>query len=308
MSQRVRLTVSLKKKPRLNASVLRWYRRNGRTLPWRNENDSYRVLVSEVMLQQTQVSRVLTKYPQFLKRFPSLKKLATAKTSDVIKAWEGMGYNSRALRLKRLAETVLNEHHGTLPRSIRELEELPGIGRYTAHAVACFSFGMHVPVVDTNIKRVLTRVFPPKRRTPAQKERDIWILAESLLPRQHSHDWNQALMDLGATVCTAARPKCNLCPLIDLCQSAHQVRRKKSGETKSEPGRGGIPNRIYRGRTIQALRELKTQKGLTISALAWKIKPDFKSGDREWLNALLRGLQKDGLVHLHARNRISLPE
>ena len=300
--------MSLKQKPLLNAKVLRWYRKNGRDLPWRNEHDPYRVLVSEVMLQQTQVSRVLTKYPRFLNRFPSMKRLANARSSDVIKAWEGMGYNSRALRLQRLAETVLSEHHGKLPESIQELEALPGIGRYTAHALACFSFGKHVPVVDTNIRRVLTRVCPPKGRAPARKEEEIWILAESLLPRQHSHDWNQAVMDLGATVCTAAQPKCDFCPLIELCPSAHKVRRRKAGTTKPEPGRGGIPNRIYRGRTIQALRELKTLEGLTPSALARRIKPDFKSIDRRWFEALLRGLQKDGLVHIRAGKGISLPE
>ena len=297
----------LKNKSLLTANVVRWYRKNGRELPWRNESNPYRILVSEFMLQQTQVSRVLTKYPQFLKRFPSLKTLARAKTSDVIKAWEGLGYNNRALRLQRLAITVLNEHRGRLPGSIQELNALPGIGRYTAHALACFSFGQHVAVVDTNIKRVLARISPPNRRTPAPEE-DLWVLAESLLPQRHSHDWNQALMDLGATICTAARPKCDLCPLVKLCPSAHQVRGRKPGPGKSERGRDGIPNRIYRGRTIQALRELRTRETMTFFALARKIKPDFKSVDRRWFASLLRDLQKDGLIHLRAGNRISLPE
>ena len=259
------------------------------------------------MLQQTQVSRVLTKYPLFLQRFPSLKKLARSRTSDVIKAWEGMGYNSRALRLQKLAVTVMEIHRGRLPASIRELEALPGIGRYTAHALACFSFGHHVPVVDTNIKRVLTRVCLPKSRTPALEE-DIWILAESLLPRRQSHDWNQALMDLGATICTAAHPRCNFCPLADLCPSAHQVRRRKPAATKSEPERDGIPNRIYRGRTIQALRKLKTHQAMTRSALARKVKPDFKLIDRRWFESLLRGLEKDGLIRNDTENKVSLPD
>jgi len=259
------------------------------------------------MLQQTQVSRVLTKYPQFLKRFPSLKTLARATTSDVIKAWEGLGYNNRALRLQRLAITVLNEHRNTLPGGIKELEALPGIGRYTAHALACFSFGQRVPVVDTNIKRVLTRISPPNGRTPAPKE-DVWVLAESLLPQRHSHDWNQALMDLGATICTAAQPKCDLCPLVKLCPSAYRVRRRKPSPAKSEQGRDGIPNRIYRGRTIQALRELRTRETITFFALARKIRTDFKSVDRRWFASLLRGLQKDGLICIHAGNRFSLPE
>jgi A/G-specific adenine glycosylase len=308
LSQRRRLNITLKRKSLLTAKVLRWYRRNGRVLPWRNERDPFRILVSEVMLQQTQVSRVLTKYQPFLRRFPSLKRLAKAKTSDVIKAWAGMGYNSRALRLQKLAEAVLERHRGRLPGSIKELEALPGIGRYTAHALACFSFGQHVPVVDTNIKRVLTRVCAPKGRIQVPEEDDIWILAESLLPQRQSHDWNQALMDLGATVCTAAQPRCDLCPLVNLCPSAHQVRRSKPAATKSEPGRDGIPNRIYRGRTIQALRELKTQKAMTRSALASIIKPDFTSADGRWFDSLLRGLEKDGLIHIRAGNKISLPE
>jgi len=308
LSKRRKLDITLKHKSLLNARVLRWYRKNGRELPWRNEHDPYRILVSEVMLQQTQVSRVLTKYSRFLLRFPSMKRLAKARTSHIIKAWEGMGYNNRALRLQRLALAVSEKHNGGLPQSIEELEALPGIGRYTAHALACFSFGQRVPVVDTNIRRVLTRVLPPRGRTSSPGEEEIWILAESLLPRQHVHDWNQALMDLGATICTAAHPRCNLCPLADLCPSAHQVRRRKPAVTKSEPGRGGIPNRIYRGRTIQALRELKTREVMTSSALARKIKPDFKSVDRRWFESLLRGLEKDGLVRINTRNKVSLPD
>jgi A/G-specific adenine glycosylase len=260
------------------------------------------------MLQQTQVSRVLTKYPRFLKRFPSLKRLANARISDVIKAWEGMGYNNRVLRLQRLAVTVLDEHRGRIPESIQELEALPGIGRYTAHALACFSFGQQVPVVDTNIKRVLTRFCYPRSRRPTPKEEDIWDLAASLLPRRHSHDWNQALMDLGATICTAAQPKCDLCPLVDLCPSAHRVSQRKRAARKPEPGRDGIPNRIYRGRTIQALRELKTCSGMTRTVVARKIKPNFTSVDRRWLESLLQGLQNDGLIQIRSGNRISLPE
>jgi A/G-specific adenine glycosylase len=304
---RTRSNTALKRRPLLIVRVLRWYRKNGRQLPWRNEENPYRILVSEVMLQQTQVSRVLTKYPRFLEQFPSLKRLANARTSDVIKAWEGMGYNNRALRLQKLAVTVLDEHQGRIPGNIQELEALPGIGRYTAHALACFSFGQQVAVVDTNIKRVLTRLRSLQSRNQEPKEEDIWELAESLLPRQRAHDWNQALMDLGATICTAARPKCDLCPVVDLCPSAHRVSQRKRATRTPEPGRDGIPNRIYRGRTIQALRELKTPGGITRFALARRIKPDFTSIDRRWLESLIRGLQKDGLIHIRAGNRISLP-
>jgi A/G-specific adenine glycosylase len=302
------MDITPRQKSLIIVRILRWYRKYGRDLPWRNVHDPYRILVSEVMLQQTQVSRVLTKYRGFLRRFPSLRRLAKAKTSDVIKSWEGMGYNSRALRLQKLAVIILEEHKGKLPESIQELETLPGIGRYTAHALACFSFGQHVPIVDTNVKRVLTRVCHPRDRASVTGKEDIWDLADSLLPPQQSHDWNQALMDLGATICTAAQPRCNHCPLVDLCPSAHRVRRREPVTKKTEPGRGGIPNRIYRGRTIQALRELKTHGATTRSALARRVKPDFKSTDRPWFEFLLQALEKDGLIRIRARNRISLPE
>jgi A/G-specific adenine glycosylase len=259
------------------------------------------------MLQQTQVSRVLIKYPKFLAQFPSLKRLAAARTSDVIKAWEGMGYNNRVLRLQRLAATVIEKHNGRLPQHIHELEALPGIGRYTAHAVACFAFGQHVPVVDTNIKRVLTRFCFPKSQVVPNDD-VLWTLAHALLPSRKSHDWNQALMDLGATICTAARPACNLCPLVGICPSAHRVRARKPLTVKAEPARDGIPNRIYRGRIIQVLRELGTGKTLVSAALAQSVKPRFRSADRKWFESLLLGLQNDGLLQIRSGNKISLPD
>jgi A/G-specific adenine glycosylase len=299
--------LTLKRKSLLTDIVLRWYRKNGRQLPWRNERNPYRILVSEIMLQQTQVSRVLTKYPRFLGLFPSLKMLARARTSDVIKAWEGLGYNSRAPRLQRLAAVVFDKHRGRLPKSIPELRALPGIGRYTAHALACFAFGQRVPVVDTNIERVLSRVFPPKARSGAPGGNDTWALAESLLPRRHSQDWNQALMDLGAMICTSARPQCDICPLVELCRSAHMVQRSRTGAANSEPGRDGIPNRIYRGRMIQALREMKSGEAVTISALARRTKQDFRSVDRRWFDSLIRALEKDGLLCIKGGNKVTLP-
>ena len=260
------------------------------------------------MLQQTQVSRVLTMYPRFLKRFSSFRKLAFARTSDVIRAWQGMGYNNRALRLQKLSMIVTKNHGGKLPNTIPELEALPGIGRYTAHAIASFAFGQHVPIVDTNIRRVLMRLCHRESPRRHLRENDVWKLAESLLPRRHSHDWNQALMDLGSTICTAANPGCDICPLEKLCSSAHVVERRRAVAGRVERGRDGIPNRIYRGRIVQALRELKAGETIKRSALAGKIKPGFKSVDGRWLDSLLKGLKKDGLIRLHPRTKISLPD
>ncbi|MBI3578423.1 MAG: A/G-specific adenine glycosylase, partial [Ignavibacteriales bacterium] len=257
-------------KSEITRAVLRWYRNNGRRLPWRGIRDPYRILVSEVMLQQTQVSRVLIKYPQFLKRFPSFKSLADAKASDAIKAWQGMGYNNRVIRLQQLARTIIKNNQGRLPNDINELQKLPGIGRYTAHAVACLVFHEQVPVVDTNIIRVLSRLFPKKLKLNRQQRIEIeaiWETAEWLLPRNRAADWNQALMDLGAMVCTAANPKCSMCPVQSYCPSAFKTIRATTKSLKQEPKRDGIPHRIYRGRIIEALRNLNGKKSITASEL-----------------------------------------
>ena len=290
------------------ARVLRWYKKNGRSLPWRGERDPYRVLLSEVMLQQTQVVRVILKYPEFLEKFPSLSKLAHARSSVVIKAWRGMGYNNRALRLRRLAETVLNDFEGRIPSTVTDLMRLPGVGRYTAHAVACFAFHQRLPVVDTNISRVLQRLYPRSTRVDRPHESDAWDLATAHLPHSNTYDWNQALMDLGALVCTADSPRCGVCPLQRICPSAHRRQQRKPQRATAEPGREGIPNRIYRGRAIEILRDLKAGKTMHTSMLAKKVKEDYSSADRRWFSLLIKGLERDGLVRLRGKTQISLPE
>jgi A/G-specific adenine glycosylase len=202
------------RKSLITRSILRWFARSARKLPWRGEENPYRILVSEIMLQQTQVSRVLQKYPLFIRRFPSFSSLAVAKTSSVIREWKGMGYNNRAIRLQRLARIVKSQYRGMLPKSVEELQSLPGIGKYTAHALSYLVHGQNVPVVDTNIKRVLSRLF---RRD--EKNLGIWETAQSILPSRKAHIWNQALMDLGALICTAANPKCGICPVAGYCPS-----------------------------------------------------------------------------------------
>jgi len=296
-----------RKKRNIRSAVLKWYRSHERELPWRHEHNPYRILISEIMLQQTQVSRVLEQYPRFLKRFPTLGHLARARTSSVIRAWKGMGYNRRALRLQQLAQRVVAESDGALPRSVDALMLLPGIGRYTAHAVACLAFGCQVPVVDTNISRILRRLFPSKS-SPAGGHINLdWALAAELLPRRTASSWNQALMDLGATVCIASSPRCDQCPLLKLCPSAHSVSRVKKRSAKPEPGRGGIPNRIYRGRIVEALRTLRRGQSMTPGALARTAMNDFHRGDQQWFESLLDSLERDGLIRRHSRSQISLP-
>ena len=202
----------------LAGKLLAWYARHKRALPWRQAADPYRVWISEIMLQQTQVKTVIPYYRRWLARFPTIEALAAAAQSDVLAAWEGLGYYSRARNLHRAAQIVAAELGGELPRTVAQLLELPGIGRYTAGAIASIAFGVEAPVLDGNVKRVLARVFDIREDvgSPAAVKQ-LWALAESLLPRGRAGDYNQALMDLGATVCTPRAPSCAVCPLRALC-------------------------------------------------------------------------------------------
>src|SRR5579872_4755747 len=173
--------------------ILSWYDTFKRDLPWRGDPDPYHILVSEIMLQQTGIARVIPKYLAFLERFPTLNALAGASTADVLRQWHGLGYNRRALNLKRAAEAAVERFGGQLPHTVEELESLPGIGKYTARAVASFAFNLQVPVVDTNVRRVLS-AFAGRELS----ERETWDLAERVLPTGRAADWNQALMDYGA--------------------------------------------------------------------------------------------------------------
>lgn len=293
--------------------ILKWYNAHARQLPWRNTRDPYRILLSEVMLQQTQVSRVLQKYPMFLKSFPSFRSLAQARTSSVIRAWQGMGYNNRAVRLQRLAKQVVRVQRRRLPSDISQLELLPGIGKYTAHAIACFAFQQSVPVVDTNVFRVLRRVLPSafsRLRTRPAQQKKAWDLALTLLPPARAYDWNQALMDLGSTICTVSSPRCGDCPVHTLCSSAFKSTRPRKRDRLSERGRDGSPNRIYRGRIVEVLRRLNGRRWVTKSTIGQRIKTNFGKRDQRWLNTLLLNLERDGLVVTKERGNetlVSLP-
>ena len=210
--------------------LLAWYATAGRaTLPWRHTRDPYAVLVSEIMLQQTQVERVLPKYAEFIARFGSLEQLAAAPVAEVIQAWRGLGYNTRAVRLWGIARQAMAEHDGRLPDTLEGLMRLAGIGRYTAGAIACFAFGRPVATVDTNIRRVLWRVFrgiePARWPSGTAQQREALSLAEWALPAGRAYDWQQALMDLGATVCTSRRPACERCPLAGCCAAYAETAR-----------------------------------------------------------------------------------
>lgn len=250
-------------------AVLEWYAAHGRDLPWRRTRDPYAILVAEVMLQQTQVERVIAKWYAWLQRFPRLADLAAATRADAIRAWQGLGYNVRAVRLHDIACQCVAEFDGDLPSSVEELLRLKGVGPYTAAAVACFAYELPVAMVDTNIRRVLSRAFEVAPEA-------VEGMAQSVVPLDEPYAWSQALMDIGATLCRSREPLCLLCPLRDQCGGPRPVAR-----TRKPQGNFQASNRYVRGRILDALRS--TPEGLPVAEL----RAD-----------LVRGLVRDRLVEV----------
>lgn len=220
----------------LQTQLLRWYRRNGRDLPWRRTSDPYRILVSEVMLQQTQVDRVVGHYETFLRRYPTIAALAAAADTEVREAWDGLGYYARARNLHQTARRVVADCDGRIPDDPVAIRRLPGIGRYTAGAVLSIAFGRDAAILDTNAARVLARFFGVRTRgSRARTQARLWSLAEAVTPAGRAGDFNQAIMDLGATVCRARQRQCPLCPVRTACRSALPVtrprRRRRTAQT-----------------------------------------------------------------------------
>jgi A/G-specific adenine glycosylase len=208
--------------------LLAWYRRHGRDLPWRRTRDPYRILVSEVMLQQTQVDRVLPKYHEWLDRYPSFERLAAAPADEVVEAWYPLGYNIRPRRLHAIAREAVSTYAGTLPDDEATLRSFKGIGPYTAGAVRSFAFGHRAAILDTNVARVLFRVFVGRGDAKAHAmRRRLWAISRTVLPHRHVFDFNQALMDLGATVCSARKPGCPRCPLRGRCRTYPRLQRQR---------------------------------------------------------------------------------
>jgi A/G-specific adenine glycosylase len=205
---------------RLASRLLNWYRQHGRTLPWRGHPDPYAVWVSEIMLQQTRVEAVIPYFEKWMQLFPTIDDLANASEQDVLNAWEGLGYYSRARNLHKAAKIVADQYEGKLPRDPHTLRQLPGIGRYTVGAIASIAFGLDEPTLDGNLRRVFARLFDVG--VPADSpagEKILWELAEEHLPKGQAGDYNQALMDLGATICIPKNPRCLICPLMEICVS-----------------------------------------------------------------------------------------
>lgn len=205
---------------RFSTRLLNWYHKHKRTLPWRGHRNPYAVWVSEIMLQQTRVETVIPYFKRWMKLFPSVRALASASERDVLNAWEGLGYYSRARNFHKAAKIVIEKYGGKLPRDVDELRKLPGIGRYTAGALASILFGMDEPALDGNLKRVYARLFDVKKPVNSTEgEKLLWKIAHENLPKGRAADFNQALMDLGAMVCTPKNPRCEVCPLARDCKA-----------------------------------------------------------------------------------------
>jgi A/G-specific adenine glycosylase len=251
-------------------ALLSWWEANGRDLPWRRTRDPWAVLVSETMLQQTQVPRVETRYPQFLDEFPTPTACAAAPAGDVVRAWAGLGYNRRALNLHRCATAVVERHGGQLPDDLDALLALPGIGPYTARAILVFAFGRDVGLVDTNAGRFLSRAGAGRAVAPKEAQ----SLADSLVPPGRGWEWGQAVFDLGALVCVKRDPRCDVCPIVTECRWA------QAGFPAPDPvvGSAGISGRQStfegsdrqgRGRLVDALRSGPVALGDLAEVMGW---------------------------------------
>jgi A/G-specific adenine glycosylase len=205
-------------KPAFRRRLLAWYDAHARDLPWRSNRDAYRVWLSEIMLQQTRVAAVMVHYREFLHRFPTVEKLAAAREASVLASWSGLGYYRRARMLHAAAKVILRDHGGKLPSTVESLQTLPGIGRYTAAAIASIAFKEPVAVVDGNVERVLQR-FSGQRLAP----KELWTRANQLLAVRRPGDFNQAMMELGATLCTPRNPACSTCPVTQLCATRGEL-------------------------------------------------------------------------------------
>jgi len=290
----IRLSASEKKRFHIiQKELIEWYKSNRRQFSWRkNIRDPYEVLVCEVMGQQTQASRIEEFLPRFLKKFPTIRSLSSARQSEVIKQWQGLGYNRRALNLHRAAKELQSKHSSHFPNTEDELLELPGIGKYTARAILIFAFNKPVATVDVNIQRLLSRLCRkmPDRDTMLPSN-TIFELGESILPAKKSRLWHEALMDFGATICTKRNPKCNDCPLFDQCRSGRTlidlIDIPKKLSRNGEPKYFGQPRRIWRGKILKIIAEHEAASATMISKT---LQHSFPKSE---FSSLIRGILDD---------------
>jgi A/G-specific adenine glycosylase len=279
-------------------ALLRWYAAHGRaSLPWRVRREPYRTLISEFMLAQTQVERVVPKFEAFVVRFPGFAPLARASSADVLREWKGLGYNSRAVRLHRLANAVVERYCGTLPSASDALRSLPGVGPYTAAAIRAFAFDVDDVPIDTNVRRVVHRLAFGIENPPRATARELEKRARELLPSGRAHDWNSAMMDLGATICTARAPRCDACPLRDECAAAPvELAQLRAASRARAPVPFKRTARYARGRIVDRLRDLPPGQRISLLDLHGDLAPAIPERSVDDVRAFVAALERDGLV------------
>lgn len=280
-------------------AILAWFDERGREFPFRGVRDPYAIWVCETMAQQTQIERVAERWPKFLERFPTVEALAKASTADVLRAWRGLGYNRRALNLQRAARVVMSEHAGHLPRDLGMLQRLPGVGPYTARALAALAFDQPVGPVDTNVRRVLSRVVGGPKALPASA---LQRMADGAVPADRPADWTHAVMDLGASLCLPKNPRCAECPARRWCRFARAgIPSAVPVERHRRPAFAST-TRWLRGRLMDLLRDASREEWTVIV-------PPIGTHDSEAVLKALRQLEVEGLVEAHVREplRARLP-
>lgn len=278
----------------LNRRLLAWYNRNQRLLPWRKTNDPYRIWISEIMLQQTQVDTVIPYYYRFLETFPSVSSLARAPLQDVLKVWENLGYYSRARNLHAAAKVIVEKFGGQIPDKLEEIKTLPGIGQYSSGAILSIAYKQAFPAVDGNVRRILCRVFAIRKPVDdAREQKQLQELAASLIPVNHPGDFNQALMDLGATICKAKNPDCSRCPVANLCQARIKSLQNVLPIIKKTPA---IPHRqaaaaVIRNAKGRLLLVQRPASGLLASL--WKLPGGFVETGEDIERSLRRSVKEE---------------
>jgi A/G-specific adenine glycosylase len=293
---------------RLHGAVLEWFDRAGRRFAFRGTHDPYAVLVSEVILQQTQVSRGEPAWRAFMARFPTFEALAAASPAEVLRAWAGLGYNRRALALHRTAKAVVERHGGRLPEETVALRALPGVGPYTARALQAIAFGRPVGAVDTNVRRVLGRVLAGHGVASDEGEglsvRELQAVADALVPLDRPADWTAALMDIGASFCRPRRPDCAACPLAEDCRFAAARggagRAPRTRATREAAAEFATTSRWLRGRIVARLRDLPDGEWTTIEG-------SLGTHDQAAVQGAIADLEREGLLERDREGRVRLP-
>lgn len=290
----------------LSRQLLAWYRRHQRSLPWRETSDPYCIWISEIMLQQTQVDTVIPYYQRFLKVFPNVSALARAPLQDVLKVWENLGYYSRARNIHAAARVIVEKFGGQIPDTLEEIKTLPGIGDYTAGAILSIAYGRALPAVDGNVRRILCRLFAIRKPVDDTREqKQFQKVAALLIPARRPGDFNQALMDLGATICKSRNPDCSFCPIANICQARLQNLQNVlpvMSKTRAIPHRQAAAA-VIRDAKGRLLLVQRPPSGLLASL--WKLPGGFIKGDQNIENSLKQSVKKELGISIRTGKRLA---